>query len=85
MKSFFKKIKDIWSHEELRKKILFTLLLLLVYRVGSFIVLPGVDSSQLNTGQTGIMATLGLFTGGAFSRASIFALGVIDLGEWKTV
>jgi preprotein translocase subunit SecY len=77
MKSFFKKIKDIWSHEELRKKILFTLLLLLVYRVGSFIVLPGVDSSQLNTGQTGIMATLGLFTGGAFSRASIFALGVM--------
>lgn len=77
MKSFIKKIKDIWSHEELRKKILFTLLLLLIYRIGSFIVLPGVDSSKLETGQTGIMATLGLFTGGAFSRASIFALGVM--------
>lgn len=79
MKRFFKKIQDIWSHEELRKKIIFTLLLLLAYRVGSYIVLPGVDSSKLDTGaQAGSIAgLLGLFTGGAFSRASIFALGIM--------
>lgn len=50
MKRFIQKIKDIWGHEELRKKIIFTLLLLLAYRIGSFIVLPGVDSSKLDTG-----------------------------------
>jgi preprotein translocase subunit SecY len=79
MKGFIKKIKDIWSHEELRKKIIYTLLLLLVYRIGSFIVIPGVDSSKLDTAgsQEGLLAFLGLFTGGAFSRASIFALGIM--------
>lgn len=78
MKGFFKKITDIWHHEELRRKILYTLALLLVYRIGSFIVLPGVDSSKLDTGaQGGLLGFLGLFTGGAFSRASIFALGIM--------
>lgn len=78
MKDFFKKIRDIYSHEELRKKIGFTLLLLLVYRIGSFIILPGIDQTKLDAGeQGGILAFLGLFTGGAFSRASIFALGVM--------
>lgn len=78
MKDFIKKIGDIYRHEELRKKIGFTLLLLLVYRIGSFIILPGIDSSKLDAGsQGGILAFLGLFTGGAFSRASIFALGVM--------
>ncbi|MFN0031494.1 MAG: preprotein translocase subunit SecY [Flavobacteriales bacterium] len=78
MKSFIKKIKDIWAHEELRKKILFTLGLLLVYRIGSFIALPGVDTASLNTGnKEGLLGFLGLFTGGAFNRASIFALGVM--------
>lgn len=78
MKDFIKKIKDIYRHEELRAKIGFTLLLLLVYRIGSFIILPGIDSNQLDPGsQGGILAFLGLFTGGAFSRASIFALGVM--------
>lgn len=79
MKSFIKKIQDIWEHEELRKKIGYTLLLLLAYRVGSFIVLPGVDSTQLeSSAQIGSLASLlGLFTGGAFSRASIFALGIM--------
>jgi preprotein translocase subunit SecY len=78
MKDFIQKIRNIWHHEELRKKIGYTLLLLLVFRIGSFIVLPGVDSSKLDTGsQGGLVGFLGLFTGGAFSRASIFALGVM--------
>lgn len=78
MKGLFTKLKNIWSHEELRKKIIYTLLLLLVYRIGSFIVLPGVDASKLNAGpQGGLLGFLGLFTGGAFNRASIFALGVM--------
>lgn len=78
MKEFIKKIGDIYRHEELRKKIGYTLLLLLVYRIGSFIVLPGIDTAKLDdSSQGGILGFLGLFTGGAFSRASIFALGVM--------
>lgn len=74
MKGFIQKIRNIWHHEELRKKIGYTLLLLLVYRIGSFIVLPGVDSSKLAAAESGGLASfLGLFTGGAFSRAAIFA------------
>ena len=79
---FFQKIGDIWRHEELRQKIGVTLGLILVYRVGSFIVLPGVNSdvlaeqmSQLGSG--GLGDILSLFTGGAFTRASIFALGIM--------
>ena len=53
MKGFIQKIKDIWRHEELRRKIGYTLMLLLIYRVGSFIVLPGVDSTKLDAGSQG--------------------------------
>ena len=78
MKTFIKKIQSIIAHTELRNKILFTLGILLVYRVGSFIVLPGVDSNSLpSADQGGVLGLLGMFTGGAFSRASIFALGVM--------
>jgi preprotein translocase subunit SecY len=78
MKGFIQKIRNIWNHEELRTKIGYTLLLLLMYRIGSFIVLPGVDSTKLDAGsQGGLLGFLGLFTGGAFSRAAIFALGVM--------
>ncbi len=78
MKGFIQKVKDIWRHEELRRKIGYTLMLLLIYRVGSFIVLPGVDSAKLDAGaQGGLLGFLGLFTGGAFTRVSIFALGVM--------
>jgi preprotein translocase subunit SecY len=78
MKDFIQKIRNIWHHEELRNKIGYTLLLLLVFRIGSFIVLPGVDSAKLDAdAQGGLAGFLGLFTGGAFSRASIFALGVM--------
>lgn len=80
---FFSKIADIWRHEELRNKIGVTLGLILVYRIGSFIVLPGVNSdvlaAQLDSlgGGGGLGDILSLFTGGAFTRASIFALGIM--------
>jgi len=80
MKDFFKKFRDIWRHEELRNKILLTLGLILVYRIGSFIILPGVNSEALEQGSDtsgGLMDLLALFTGGAFTRASIFALGIM--------
>lgn len=81
MKKFVKTLKNIWSIEELRSKIMFTLLLVFVYRVGSFIVLPGIDPNKLsalseNT-QSGMLGLLDAFVGGAFSKASIFALGIM--------
>ena len=81
MKGFIDTVKNIWRIEELRKRILITLGLLLVYRIGSFIVLPGVDSAKLASGSAGggggLVDLLSIFTGGAFTRASIFALGVM--------
>lgn len=81
MKRFITTLKNIWSIEDLRKRILYTLLLVLVYRIGSYVVLPGVDPSQLQAlqqqGSTGLMGLLNMFSGGAFSNASIFALGVM--------
>ncbi len=80
MKNLIDTIKNIWRIEELRNRILITLGLLLVYRIGSFIVLPGVDSARLSsdpTGGGGIVEILAIFTGGAFTRASIFALGIM--------
>jgi len=76
------KLADIWRHEELRNKIGITLGLILVYRIGSFIVIPGVNSDvladQMNSlGSGGLGDILSLFTGGAFTRASIFALGIM--------
>jgi len=81
MKKFFSSIRNIWNHEELRKKILFTLGILLVYRIGSYVLLPGIDAVKMEetnaAGSGSIADFLGLFTGGAFNRASIFALGVM--------
>jgi preprotein translocase subunit SecY len=82
MRDFFKQIQNIWNHEELRRKIGITLGLILVYRLGSFIVLPGVNSDVLaaqlsSADQSGLGTILSLFTGGAFTRASIFALGIM--------
>ena len=79
---FFSKIADIWRHEELRNKIGITLGLILVYRIGSFIALPGVDVDGLkkavsSSDGTGFGDLLDLFTGGAFNSASIFALGIM--------
>ncbi|MDG1767624.1 MAG: preprotein translocase subunit SecY [Flavobacteriales bacterium] len=82
MKNFIQKIKDILKHEELRRKILITLGFILIYRIGSHIVLPGVDDKILademaSSGGEGLAGLLELFTGGAFTRASIFALGIM--------
>ncbi|QQL48515.1 preprotein translocase subunit SecY [Mucilaginibacter ginkgonis] len=79
MKRFFTTLSNIWKIEDLRVRITNTLLFLLIYRVGSFIVLPGVDPSSLNTqrAKEGLLGLLNMFAGGSFSRASIFALGVM--------
>lgn len=76
-------IKNIYKIEELRKRILFTLSLLLIYRLGSFVTLPGVDHAILeeatkNFASDGsLLGLLNVFSGGAFAQASIFALGVM--------
>ncbi len=82
MKKFFQTIKNIWSIEDLRARIITTLSLLLVYRLGSYVVLPGVDANVLKAVNDakaggGIMDLINIFAGGAFSRASIFALGIM--------
>ncbi len=81
MKKLITTLKNIWSIEDLRNKIMFTLLLLFVYRLGSFIVLPGIDPNKLSSLQNstsgGVLGLLDAFVGGAFSKASIFALGIM--------
>lgn len=80
MKRFFETLSNIWKIEELRAKILTTLGFLLLYRLGSFVVLPGVDSlvlQEASSNAQGIAALINIFAGGAFSRASIFALGIM--------
>ena len=78
---FFETVKNIWKIEDLRNRLLTTLLFVLIYRFGSFIVLPGIDPTALSAlhNQTagGLMALLDMFSGGAFSNASIFALGIM--------
>ena len=81
MKKLIETLSNIWNIEELRQRILITLGLLLVYRFGAQIVLPGIDTTQLaqltsNTEQ-GILGILNAFTGGAFANASVFALGIM--------
>ena len=78
---FVETIKNIFKIEELRKRLVYTFLLILVYRLGCFVVLPGIDASMLaslqsNT-QEGLVGLLNMFSGGAFGNASIFALGVM--------
>ena len=81
MKKFLETISNIWKIEELRNRIIVTLGLLLVYRLGCQIVLPGIDSNQLaelaSSTDQGIFGLLNAFTGGAFSNVSIFALGIM--------
>lgn len=81
MKGFIETIKNIWSIKELKNKILYTLGLLLIYRLGTFVILPGIDPNQLSelaqSGDSGIFGIFNMFAGGAFSRASVFALGIM--------
>lgn len=78
---FIETIKNIWKIEDLRARLLTTALFVLIYRFGSFVVLPGIDPTALSAlhNQTagGLMALLDMFSGGAFSNASIFALGIM--------
>ncbi len=81
MKKFFETIKNIFKIEELRKRLVYTFVLILIYRFGCFVVLPGIDASMLaglqSTTQEGLVGLLNMFSGGAFGNASIFALGVM--------
>jgi preprotein translocase subunit SecY len=82
MKKFIENIKNIWKVEELRKRILLTLGLILIYRIGSFIILPGVNYTALQqaqeAGDANMLETLlSLFSGGGFTNASIMALGIM--------
>ncbi len=75
-------IKNIWTIEDLRKRIIVTVLLVLVYRFGCYVVLPGISPSELEalakfTSSSGLMQLLDMFSGGAFSQASILALGIM--------
>ncbi len=79
---FVETIKNIWTIEELRKRLMVTVLLVLVFRLGCYIVLPGISPSDLDalsnfTNKSGLMQLLDMFSGGAFSQASIFALGIM--------
>lgn len=79
MKKLFTTLSNIWKIDDLRVRITNTLLFLLIYRVGSFVVLPGVSYASLNSQKAseGLVGLLNMFAGGSFSRASIFALGVM--------
>ena len=82
MKKFIQTVKNIWSIDELKNKITFTLLLVFIYRIGSHIVLPGInpkllDEDKLRAANKGLLGIFDTFAGGAFSQASIFALGIM--------
>ena len=83
MKRFIQNIKNIWKVEELRKRILLTLFLILVYRIGSFIMLPGVNAEAVMAnasskgGDNVLESLLSMFSGGGFTNVSIMALGIM--------
>ena len=81
MKKFIETLKNCWRVEDLRERLLVTLLFSAIYRFGSFVVLPGIDPAKLDQLQSqtkgGLMSLLDMFSGGAFSNASIFALGIM--------
>ncbi len=78
---FLETLKNIYRIEELRSRILFTLSLILVYRFGSFVVLPGIDPNGLEKlatqADSGLLSLINMFSGGAFANASVFALGIM--------
>jgi preprotein translocase subunit SecY len=81
MKRLIETIRNIFKIEELRKRILYTILIILIYRFGSFVVIPGVDPNQLSalqqSSEGGLLGLLNMFSGGTFGNASIFALGIM--------
>ncbi|HNS18469.1 MAG TPA: preprotein translocase subunit SecY [Bacteroidales bacterium] len=81
MKRFIETIRNIYKIEDLRKRILYTLGIIMIYRLGAYVVIPGIDPNQLaalqNQASTGLLGLLNMFSGGAFSNASIFALGIM--------
>ena len=81
MKKFIETLKNIWKIEDLRQRLLITVLFVAIYRFGSFVVLPGINPVMLDKLQQqtagGLLALLDMFSGGAFSNASIFALGIM--------
>ncbi len=82
MKKFVQTLKNIWTIEELRTKIIVTLAFIFTYRLGTHIVLPGIDPNKIqqaaaNTRGNGLLGLFDTFAGGAFSQASILALGVM--------
>ena len=81
MKKFIEALKNCWKVEDLRQRLLITFLFVAIYRFGSYVVLPGINPSQLESLQKqtrgGLMSLLDMFSGGAFSNASIFALGIM--------
>ncbi|MBN2173111.1 MAG: preprotein translocase subunit SecY [Bacteroidales bacterium] len=81
MKKLIEIIRNISKIEDLRNRILYTLGIILIYRLGAYVVLPGVDPHQLsnlqNQGSSGLLGLLNMFSGGAFSNASVFALGIM--------
>ena len=81
MKKFIETLKNIYKIEDLRSRLGITLFFLLIYRLGSFVALPGIDPAQLgelkNQTSDGLLGLLDMFSGGAFSNASIFALGIM--------
>lgn len=79
VKRMIETIRNIWSIEDLRKRILYTFGLIFVYRIGSFIILPGINPAllTLENAQKGLLGLFDMFAGGSFSRASIFALGIM--------
>jgi preprotein translocase subunit SecY len=81
VKKFIQTFKNIWSIEELRSKILYTLLLIFIFRIGAHISLPGIDPNKLQdfgkSASGGMLGLIDTFAGGAFSQASIFALGIM--------
>ena len=81
MKKYIEIIRNCWKVEDLRQRLLITLLFTAIYRFGSFVVLPGIDPNKLAQLQSqtsgGLMSLLDMFSGGAFSNASIFALGIM--------
>ncbi len=81
MNKLFKTIRNISKIEDLKKRILYTIGIILIYRLGAYVVIPGVDPHQLsslqNQASSGLLGLLNMFSGGAFSNASIFALGIM--------